>query len=150
MSKNEQKAKAGVNPRRKAGFRLFLLTTPILIGIFIFSYLPLLGWIYAFFDYKPGLSIWDCTFTGLKWFTMPFANSVLRGQFGRVMANTLGINFLYLIAMILPMFCDFPDGNPLQTVSEGGADADNHTEFYQLGPCLFRILFPPFHRRTSE
>lgn len=66
MSKNEQKAKAGVNPRRKAGFRLFLLTTPILIGIFIFSYLPLLGWIYAFFDYKPGLSIWDCTFTGLK------------------------------------------------------------------------------------
>ena len=104
MSKNEQKAKAGVNPRRKAGFRLFLLTTPILIGIFIFSYLPLLGWIYAFFDYKPGLSIWDCTFTGLKWFTMPFANSVLRGQFGRVMANTLGINFLYLIAMILPMF----------------------------------------------
>ena len=104
MSKNNQKVKTGVNPRKKAGFRLFLLTTPILIGIFIFSYLPLLGWIYAFFDYKPGLSIWDCTFTGWKWFTMPFANPVLRSQFGRVMANTLGINFLYLLAMILPMF----------------------------------------------
>lgn len=92
------------NPRKKAGFRLFLLTLPFLIGIFIFSYLPLLGWSYAFFDYKPGLSLWECKFTGFKWFQMPFANPVLRSQFLRVMANTLGINFLYMATMILPMF----------------------------------------------
>jgi putative aldouronate transport system permease protein len=34
---------------------------------------------------------------------MPFNNPVLRSQFIRVMANTLGINFLYLFSMVLPM-----------------------------------------------
>jgi putative aldouronate transport system permease protein len=91
------------NAREKAGFRLFLLTTPILIGIFIFSYVPLLGWTYAFFDYKPGIPIFESQFVNLKWFLMPFNNSVLRDQFLRVMKNTLGINLLYLLAMVLPM-----------------------------------------------
>jgi putative aldouronate transport system permease protein len=91
------------NPRRRAGFRLFLLTLPFLGAIFVFSYLPLHGWIYAFFDYKPGVPLGNLTFTGLKWFTTPFNNPVLRGQFLRVMANTLGINFLYLVSMVLPM-----------------------------------------------
>jgi ABC-type polysaccharide transport system, permease component len=92
------------SPREKAGFRLFLLTLPVLLGIFIFAYVPLLGWTYAFFDFKPGVSLADSTFIGLKWFTMPFKNAVLRGQFIRVMENTLGINLLYLLAMLLPMF----------------------------------------------
>lgn len=91
------------DPRRKAGFRLFLLTLPFLGAIFVFSYLPLYGWIYAFFDYKPGLPLARLAFTGFKWFTTPFANAALRGQFVRVMANTLGINFLYLVSMVLPM-----------------------------------------------
>lgn len=91
------------SPREKAGFRLFLLSLPFLIGIFIFSYLPLSGWAYSFFNYKPGKALLDCEFVGLKWFMAPFNNPVLRGQFLRVMANTLGINLLYMAAMILPM-----------------------------------------------
>lgn len=58
--------------------------------------------------------------------------SVLRGQLN--VANTLGI-ILYLIAMI-PMFCDFPHGNPSNGI-EGGAVFGGPYEFYQLGPCLF-------------
>ncbi|MCR5715685.1 MAG: ABC transporter permease subunit [Lachnospiraceae bacterium] len=92
------------SPRDKAGFRLFLLSLPFLIGILIFSYLPLTGWIYSFFDYKPGKNVFDCTFVGWKWFIAPFNNPVLRDQFFRVMANTLGINLLYMATMILPMF----------------------------------------------
>ena len=92
------------NPRKKAGFRLFLLTLPFLIGIFIFSYLPLAGWSYAFFDYKPGVPLSESEFVGLKWFLMPFNNAVLRSQFVRVMKNTLGINLLYMATMIAPMF----------------------------------------------
>jgi putative aldouronate transport system permease protein len=79
------------------------LTLPFLGAIFVFSYLPLYGWIYAFFDYKPGVPLSRLAFTGLKWFTTPFSNAALRGQFVRVMANTLGINGLYLVSMILPM-----------------------------------------------
>ncbi len=105
MKTTQKKQSAKVkSPREKAGFRLFLLTLPVLLGIFIFAYVPLLGWTYAFFDFKPGVSLADSAFIGLKWFTMPFKNAVLRGQFIRVMENTLGINLLYLLAMILPMF----------------------------------------------
>lgn len=107
MSREKTSAQKGgrkENPRKKAGFRLFLLSSPFLAGIFIFSYLPLMGWIYGFFDYKPGVALADSKFVGLKWFLMPFENAVLREQFLRVMKNTLGISFLYLFSMILPMF----------------------------------------------
>ncbi|MGI6670694.1 MAG: ABC transporter permease subunit [Christensenellales bacterium] len=90
-------------PRDKDGFRLFLLTLPFLIAIFIFSYVPLYGWIYAFFDYKPGVEFSKLNFVGFKWFLIPFKNAVLRDQFVRVMKNTLGINFLFILSMILPM-----------------------------------------------
>lgn len=96
--------KRAVSPRQKAGFKLFLLTLPFLVGVLIFSYLPLFGWSYAFFDYKPGVPLAKSVFVGFKWFLMPFQNPVLRDQFMRVMQNTLGINFLYMATMILPMF----------------------------------------------
>lgn len=95
-----QKSKS---PRQKAGFRLFLLSLPFLLGYFVFSYLPLLGWSYSFFNYKPGRSLFECEFVGLKWFLAPFNNPVLKEQFFRVMQNTLGINLLYMATMILPM-----------------------------------------------
>lgn len=91
------------SPREKAGFRLFLLSLPFLFGYFVFSYLPLLGWSYSFFNYKPGKNLLDCEFVGLKWFLAPFNNPVLKEQFFRVMKNTLGINFLYMATMILPL-----------------------------------------------
>ncbi len=102
----EQKKLGGkvINPRKKGGFRLFLLTSPFLIGTFIFAYMPLLGWIFGFYNYKPGVAFEKLDFVGLKWFLMPFKNPVLREQFLRVMKNTLGINFLYMLTMILPMF----------------------------------------------
>ena len=37
-----------------SGKKLFLMTLPFLIIIFIFSYVPLFGWSFAFFDYKAG------------------------------------------------------------------------------------------------
>lgn len=89
--------------RKRDGFRLFLLTTPILIGIFIFSYVPLAGWTYAFFDYKPGIPLADSEFVGLKYFTMLFQNPVQRADMLRVLKNTLGMSFLGLLGMIFPL-----------------------------------------------
>jgi putative aldouronate transport system permease protein len=38
----------------EAKYRLFLMFMPFALLILVFSYLPLWGWRYAFFDYKAG------------------------------------------------------------------------------------------------
>lgn len=86
------------------GFRLFLLITPLLALVFIFSYLPLYGWIYAFFDYKPGRPLLSCEFTGLKNFTMMFADKYAFADIVRVMRNTFAMSFLGIITSPLPLF----------------------------------------------
>jgi putative aldouronate transport system permease protein len=48
--------------------RLFYLAIPFMIYIFIFAYLPLSGWTYAFFDYKPGIPLLQNRFTGFKFY----------------------------------------------------------------------------------
>ena len=50
---------------RKDGIRLFLMTIPFLVLIFIFSYMPLWGWRYSLYYYKPGLKLSNCEFVGL-------------------------------------------------------------------------------------
>jgi len=53
---------------KQRGFHLFLMLTPFIVIVFLLSYLPLYGWAYAFFDYKPGIPLsWD-KFTGFKQF----------------------------------------------------------------------------------
>lgn len=74
--------------RKKRGFEYFLYVLPGLLLIFLFSYKPIWGWVYAFTDYKAGMS-WDrLTFVGFKNFTRMFANPALRAQVAQVMTNT--------------------------------------------------------------
>ena len=87
----------------KAGFRLFLLSLPFLIAVFIFSYLPLYGWSYAFFDYHAGMKLKDCTFVGLKYFVSMLDNPISRGEIIRVLTNTFGISFLNILSSPLPV-----------------------------------------------
>ena len=44
--------KRPVNARERQGKKMFLMILPFLILCFLFSYFPLRGWIYAFYDYK--------------------------------------------------------------------------------------------------
>ena len=88
---------------KKAGFRLFLMSLPFLIAVFIFSYLPLYGWSYAFFDYHAGMKLFDCTFVGLKFFHTMVDNPVSRGEILRILANTFGISFLGILVSPLPV-----------------------------------------------
>ena len=46
-----------VRSKKWESYKLFLLALPVLIYIFVFKYMPLWGWSYAFFSYKPGLSL---------------------------------------------------------------------------------------------
>jgi putative aldouronate transport system permease protein len=89
--------------KRKEGRVLFLLSIPFLITVFVFSYLPLAGWSYAFFDYRIGYNLLDCAFVGFKHFLAPFNNPILRQEIGRVLKNTLGMSFLWQLTSFLPM-----------------------------------------------
>lgn len=88
---------------KKSGFKLFLLCLPFLIAIFIFSYMPLLGWSYAFFDYKAGFKLFDCNFVGFKHFLKPFSNAVVREDLIRVLKNTFAMSLLGLCSAPLPL-----------------------------------------------
>ena len=88
---------------KQSGFRLFLLILPLLMLVFVFSYMPLYGWIYAFFNYKPGKALFACEFVGLDNFKMMFADSYAVKNIVRVMKNTLGMSFLGILTSVLPM-----------------------------------------------
>lgn len=89
--------------RKKRGKKLFLFILPGLILTFIFEYMPLWGWTYAFINYKPGRGVFDSDFVGLANFTRLFSNPVIRKNVFQSLANTLGINFLGYLCMPLPM-----------------------------------------------
>lgn len=84
-------------------YNLFLLFLPVLALAFVFSYLPLWGWRYAFFDYTAGSELTMDNFVGLKWFTILFQNEATRADFFRVLKNTLGLSSIGILTSWLPM-----------------------------------------------
>lgn len=70
-------------------YKLFLLFLPMALMAFVFCYLPLYGWRYAFFDYSAGQELTSDNFVGLKWFTYLFQNEATRNDLIRVLRNTL-------------------------------------------------------------
>ena len=103
MSMKNEKGLSRQKKTVKKGKKLFYYVFPGLIYIFIFCYLPLWGWAYAFVEYKPGRDLFDSTFVGLKNFTFIFGNPVLRKNVFQSIANTLGIQFIGFIFTPLPM-----------------------------------------------
>ena len=84
-------------------YKLFLMMLPFLLSVFLFAYLPLYGWSYAFYNYKFGLPMDQQEFVGLKWFTEMFSNPANRDSIVRVLKNTLGMSGLNLATSWLPM-----------------------------------------------
>lgn len=90
--------------KKTQGIKLFLFVLPGILLIFLFEYLPLWGWSYAFFDYIPGKPLSKCEFVGLRNFTELFDNAVMRRNIVRVLKNTFGIQALGYLLSPLPMF----------------------------------------------
>ena len=84
-------------------YRLFLMMLPVIILSFIFAYLPIWGWRYAFFDYKPGGTIGPENFAGLKWFGSLFNDPATVSDLGRVLRNTLIMSGLGIATSWLPI-----------------------------------------------
>lgn len=75
-------------------YKLFLIFLPFAALCFVFSYLPLWGWRYAFFDYSAGGTLSMDNFVGFKWFTSLFQNEATRADVVRVLRNTLAMSGL--------------------------------------------------------
>ncbi len=84
-------------------YKLFLYILPILMLAFIFSYLPLWGWRYAFFDYKSGADLTADNFVGFKWFGYLFSSEVTRTDIMRVLKNTLVMSSLGILTSWFPV-----------------------------------------------
>jgi len=84
-------------------FRLFLMLLPFIMLVFVFSYLPLWGWRYAFFDYKSGDTLSMENFVGLKWFKQLVRNKATVSDMVRVMKNTLAMSGLGIATSWCPM-----------------------------------------------
>lgn len=97
------KAEPGEAFEMKSKYKLFLMILPFVILCFMFAYLPLFGWRYSLFDYKPGRELTSDNFVGIKWFTFLFQNSATRADIVRVLKNTLAMSGLGLAFSWLPM-----------------------------------------------
>lgn len=75
-------------------YKLFLMMLPFIVLAFVFCYLPLWGWRYAFYNYKPGDTLNSSNFVGFKWFTELFKNPATVKDIVRVMKNTLAMSGL--------------------------------------------------------
>ena len=83
--------------------RLFLYVAPFIALVIIFSYYPLYGWIYAFYDYRPPKPFSEAQFVGLKWFKSLVENDVKIKQIVQVLKNTFAMSALTLGTSWLPM-----------------------------------------------
>ena len=80
--------------KNREGFRLFLLVSPFMALVFLLCYVPLYGWIYAFFDYRPGIPLsWD-QFAGLTYFKKIFETNYAFREVLNVLYNTFGIQII--------------------------------------------------------
>jgi putative aldouronate transport system permease protein len=87
----------------KNKYKLFFMALPFLILTFLFSYLPLHGWLYAFYNFRPGIPLANTEFVGLLWFKSIAANPTQTGEVFRVLKNTLGISSLGIVTSVLPV-----------------------------------------------
>lgn len=84
-------------------YKLFLMMLPFLVAVLLFSYLPLSGWRYAFYNYKLGLPMDQQEYVGFKWFTALYSNPAQQGEIVRVMRNTFAMSGIGLATSWLPV-----------------------------------------------
>lgn len=104
MVMNKTKKVTVRSTHEKDGKKLFLMAIPFIIFIFVFNYLPLWGWSFAFVNYKAGKSVFNSEWVGLSNFTTLFLQPEIRTRFLEVIRNTLGIQLINYLLMPLPMF----------------------------------------------
>ena len=83
--KEKKKRKKGFLDSVKRNWQLWLLLSPALVYILIFSYQPMYGALIAFKDFNPRLGIMGSPWAGLKYFKQFFQTSI----FSKTLLNTI-------------------------------------------------------------
>ena len=88
-------------PKRKKRLRwdLLFVTLPLMLLVFVFCYIPLIGWVLAFMEYRPGNPIFENEFVGLKYFELIFSSR----DISRVLKNTVIFATINFCLLPLPM-----------------------------------------------
>lgn len=95
-------------PAKRSSYRnsnrliLVMMALPMVILMIVLNYIPLFGWIYAFFDYHPGVGLANSPFVGLKYFKMALDFSA-GSELLQVIRNTLVLSLIGFILTPLPM-----------------------------------------------
>ena len=95
--------KSGKSRKKWNSIRLFLYVLPFIVLVLVFSYYPLYGWIYAFYDYKPPKPFSQAQFVGLKWFRSLVENPIKVKQLLQVLENTFAMSGITIGTSWLPM-----------------------------------------------
>ncbi len=79
---------------------LLLLVSPFILFLIIFCYIPLVGWVLAFVNYKPGIPLFKSQFVGLQNFKylFMFSDDILNA-----LKNTLIMSGLGILSSVLPV-----------------------------------------------
>jgi len=84
-------------------YKLFFMALPFLLLTLVFFYFPITGWIYAFYDFTPGIPLSDTPYVGLKWFRTIAGNPTQTAEVLRVLTNTVAMSLLTLATSIFPV-----------------------------------------------
>lgn len=87
----------------KQNYKLFLMALPFIALVVVFSYLPLWGWRYSFYNYTPGTDLSFRDWVGLDWFKFLVQRQSQRQEIVRVLRNTLVMSGLGLCTQVLPV-----------------------------------------------
>ena len=93
------KTKAASVTKPRKDYKLLYYALPFMIIVLLFNYIPIFGWIYAFFDYVPGVKLKDSEFVGLEYFRLIFTDA----NVWRSLTNTFIFAILGILFSPLPM-----------------------------------------------
>ena len=93
------KTKALTMTKPRKDYKLLYYALPFMIIVLLFNYVPIFGWIYAFFDYIPGVKLNDSEFVGLEYFKLIFTDA----NVWRSLTNTFVFAILGILFSPLPM-----------------------------------------------
>lgn len=80
---------------------LLFMTVPSILLVLVFSYLPIFGWVYTFFDYRIGYRLLNCEFVGLDNLIYAFSDPyIMTVIFNTLIISVLGLSGLPLAGII--------------------------------------------------
>lgn len=85
---------------KKKRYQLLWMALPFFILVLLFNYMPLFGWTYSLFNYRPGIPLFKSEFVGLKYFKMFLTDKY---DMHRVMKNTITFALIGYVVSPLPM-----------------------------------------------